>query len=223
MSNNSLVSAIPRSIGSTSLAHLDLSHNHLIAPLPEELYSLPLDHLDLGVNNISERLSPRIGQLSTLKYLDVSRNSLNGPIPVTLSKLILLEELVLHSNRLSGGLQPETFSSLKALRKLLLGGNLLNGTMHALSGLDSLRIASLSGNQLTGEIIPSIGILMSLSTLDLSDNLLSGSLPMESLRGMFVDGSLTFFNIYGNKLMKSPTRAVRIPFFSSIALSSSLT
>jgi Leucine-rich repeat (LRR) protein len=220
MSNNSLVGTIPDSVKWTRLQNLDLSRNQIVAPLPESLYSLPLRHLNLGMNQLSGSLSTQIGQLDRMVYLDLSRNSLTGSIPITISKLQYLEDLILHNNQLTGVLHHETLASLKSLRKLLLNSNSLNGSMHAIAELDSLRVVSLSGNMFTGEIIPSIGRLTSLSTLDLSDNQLIGSLPMESIRELFVDGSLTFVNVYGNALMKSPTATVRpsVPTYFTSAI-----
>ena len=120
-----------------------------------------------------------LGDLSELRVLFLSRNTLRESIPRELSNLARLDSLTLGGNQLVGPIPPE-LGSLEGLRALWLWGNNLTGSIPAeLGGLASLEVLSLSDNQLAGEIPAELGGLTSLERLYLQDNDLTGSIPAE--------------------------------------------
>ena len=129
--------------------------------------------LDLGGLGISGTISPKVGNLTNLTFLDFggthyhyvfaqnkgtsgyAKNNLSGNIPTELGNLTNLTHLNLTDNNLSGSIPPEL-------------GNLTN-----------LTHLNLTDNNLSGSIPPELGNLTNLEYLDLTDNNLSGSIPPE--------------------------------------------
>ncbi|CAL9152826.1 unnamed protein product, partial [Musa hybrid cultivar] len=109
--------------------------------------------LDLSELGLSGSISPAIGNLTNLQFLNLSHNHLQGKLPPEFSNLVYLESLLLGSNRLTG----EIPAKMGALHKLV--------------------ILSLHDNNLAGRIPPSLGDLSSLTHLDLGENRLTGTLP----------------------------------------------
>ncbi|XP_031380768.1 receptor-like protein EIX1 [Punica granatum] len=197
-----------------ALKYLDLSG---VSPrkaqdLMQVLNSLPsLSHLALrscfsaGAFSISPGLF-NSSFLARLQYLDLSDNSLQGPIPTFLQNMTSIRHLYLSGNELNCSI-PIWFSNLNGLVHLDLGANWLDsiegGFSFFIRDKCRLRFLSLEDNQLQGEIdrnssgfcafglefldlsrnlftgiIPEgLGQLSRLEFLGLSDNLISGSIP----------------------------------------------
>lgn len=71
-------------------------------------------------------LSPAIGDLTQLSYLDLSNNEINGTIPDSFSNLTRLSYMSLAQNQLSGQL-PEYFQNYTYLSNLELELNMFSG------------------------------------------------------------------------------------------------
>ncbi|HHL45086.1 MAG TPA: hypothetical protein ENJ24_00795, partial [Gammaproteobacteria bacterium] len=84
--------------------------------------------LDLSENSLQGPIPPEIGDLVMLEVLDLHSNQLTGPIPEEIGKLVNLEELQLHKNSLDGPL-PAELSDLSKLKYLFLNSNKLTGTI----------------------------------------------------------------------------------------------
>ncbi|KAI5016038.1 hypothetical protein ZWY2020_005770 [Hordeum vulgare] len=98
--------------------------------------------------------------LSFLAYIDLSNNSLHGPIPASISSLSALSELYLTYNQLTGRIP------------------------HEIGGLQSLGVLELSFNRLTGHIPASLGNLTMLNDLIIHQNMqgnVHGTLESEEL------------------------------------------
>ena len=123
-----------------------------------------------------------------LSILDISYNSLTGPVP---RKLFgeSLTELYIDENKLSGdvGFMAD-LSGCKSLRYIVMNNNYFTGSFPSsmMANLSSLEIFRAFENQITGHI-PNMS--SSISFVDLRNNQLSGEIPqsitkMKSLRGL---------------------------------------
>ncbi|XXG52058.1 hypothetical protein AAC387_Pa03g0472 [Persea americana] len=90
--------------------------------------------------------------LSKITTIDLSKNALNGVIPLEMGFLTGLHSLNLSYNNLRGDI-PTTFQELHELESLDLSYNQLNGSIPPeLGQLDRLAFLSLVSNNLTGKI-----------------------------------------------------------------------
>ena len=111
--------------------------------------------------------------------IDLTGNSLSGPIPAEPSQLEYLEELNLSSNRLSGKI-PDSLADLPVLTYLNLASNLLTGPIPSEIGVTQpLADVDLSGNRLSGSIPLNLVSSESLRRISLRYNRLSGGIPRE--------------------------------------------
>ncbi|KAI3903241.1 hypothetical protein MKW98_031895 [Papaver atlanticum] len=108
--------------------------------------------LDLGNANISGSLSPQLGQLQHLQYLELFQNKINGKIPKELGKLKGLVSMDLYDNKLQGQI-PKSLAKLKSLKYLRLNNNKLTGSIpRELTKLSKLQVFDVSNNNLCGTI-----------------------------------------------------------------------
>ena len=176
---------------------LALRRNRLSGSVPSELGDLStLRKLDLGGNEISGPIPPELGNLDYLRELRLGDNRLSGEIPRILGGLDSLVRLDLSRNRLSGQI-PVELGHLGNLVVLVLHSNSLSGPIpSALGGLDSLQNLNLAGNRLIGEIPEELGQLGNLVWLSLDSNSLSGPIP-SALGGL---DNLVRLDLSGNRL-----------------------
>ncbi|ESQ37537.1 hypothetical protein EUTSA_v10002388mg [Eutrema salsugineum] len=146
--------------------------------------------LVLGGFQLGGVISPSIGNLSFLIYLNLSRNSFGGTIPQEVGNLFRLRGipinlfncsrlliLYLYSNRLERSV-PSELGSLTNLVDLHLGENNLNSKLPAsLGNLTSLKQVSFGDNNLEGEIPDDISRLTQMITLELGTNKFAGVFP----------------------------------------------
>ncbi|KAG6631012.1 probable LRR receptor-like serine/threonine-protein kinase At1g06840 isoform X2 [Carya illinoinensis] len=180
---NSISGSIPKEIGNiTTLKLLLLNGNNLTGPLPEELGYLPnLDRIQIDQNNISGPIPVSFANLNKTKHFHMNNNSISGQIPPELSRLPSLVHFLLDNNNLSGYLPPE-FSELPNLLIIQLDNNHFDGTTipASYSRMSKLLKLSLRNCNLQGEI-PDLSQIPNLGYLDLSLNLLNGTIPTERL------------------------------------------
>ncbi|KAL4195717.1 hypothetical protein AMTRI_Chr04g179710 [Amborella trichopoda] len=133
-----------------------------------------------------------------LEFLQFRHNpSLNGPIPVVLGSLTKLRSLVLEDNSLTGPIPAGLGDHLPALQRLVLSGNALTGAIPtSLSQCKQLLILDLSFNNLSLLGDPT-SLPGSLLKLDLSHNLLDTPL-LEFNLGVL--SSLTLLDMRGNRI-----------------------
>ncbi|KAF7058268.1 hypothetical protein CFC21_065366 [Triticum aestivum] len=138
-------------------------------------------------------ISPELGRIEHLRHLDLSGNALNGTLPVDLFRAPELRILSLASNGITGGL-PEQVGQLRSLRALNLAGNALSGAIPGnLTLLQNLTAVSLSSNYFSGAL-PGGGF-PALQVLDVSSNMLNGTLPAD-----FGGAALRYVNLSSNQL-----------------------
>uniref|UniRef100_K3Y1R3 Uncharacterized protein n=1 Tax=Setaria italica TaxID=4555 RepID=K3Y1R3_SETIT len=213
-SNNNLEGEIPSSIGSlTSLCSLHLNKNMLSGVLPFSLSSCDsLILLDLGENHFEGTIPTWIGSnMHLLVILRLRSNQFSGNIPDGLSQLQRLQMLDLANNKLSGPL-PRNIGNL-TLMASRQSARIISLTFRGLPAdiivyynaslyittkgyerlysriLYLMKSVDLSDNALTGEIPVEFGALAQLKNLNLSRNRLSGRIPerigsMDSLESL---------------------------------------
>uniref|UniRef100_A0A0D9UYV2 non-specific serine/threonine protein kinase n=1 Tax=Leersia perrieri TaxID=77586 RepID=A0A0D9UYV2_9ORYZ len=209
--------------GAGAVTAVSLPSINLAGSFPEALCRIPtLESIDLSGNYIGPNLtSAAVARCKSLRRLDLSMNSLVGPLPDELAALPELVYLKLDSNNFSGGIPP-SFGRFRRLQSLSLVYNLLSGEVPAflagvstlrelnlsynpfvpaplppeLGDLTALRVLWLAGCNLVGAIPASLGKLRNLTDLDLSTNALTGVIPRE-ITGMT---SVVQIELYNNSL-----------------------
>ncbi|KAF3433214.1 hypothetical protein FNV43_RR24316 [Rhamnella rubrinervis] len=186
---NSMSGPIPVGLSNlTQLKGLFMGSNSLNSTIPTWLCNFKhLEFLGLDENILEGEIPSCFGNLVSIIGLDLSYNQLEGKIPKSLGKLCRLRKLSLSSNNFSGGISEtlRSFSSCSvgsSLELLYLDSNKLSGEILAdqLVQFRSLTSLSLSENLISGPFPASIDRLSCLKQLYLSSNQLNGSLP-ESL------------------------------------------
>ncbi|KAG2454291.1 hypothetical protein HYH02_001320 [Chlamydomonas schloesseri] len=194
--NSRLTGTLPQDIGffMTPLTKLDFSSNLLTGELPAFWSGLfLLQELDVSGNRFINGSIPiewGFG-LNSLYVLNMGgMDQLTGPLPDSLYYLANLNDLTIESNSMTGTL-PASWQSMYSLTSLVIGaggnaspGPSINGnfpqswfTSGSLQGLWNLRIAN---TKMTGPLPDPGGYQaanLGLTSLDLSSNLLSGTLP----------------------------------------------
>ncbi|TYG74414.1 hypothetical protein ES288_D04G181400v1 [Gossypium darwinii] len=204
------------------LLYLSASDNGFNGGIPPSFGRLKrLQYLDISGNKLHGEIPYLLtSNMSCLEYLDLSGNQLHGEIQYLLtSNMSRLQYLYLHDNNLRGDALPRNLSFLK-LEVIHLGnndftGNLLDSLYWSLlqsPALPQLRVLSLSGNHLEGQIPHWLCQMRHLETLDLSDfshghhlylpaldlssNRLTGSIPVQITQLI----ALRALNLSHNKL-----------------------
>ncbi|XP_050368103.1 probable LRR receptor-like serine/threonine-protein kinase At3g47570 isoform X2 [Argentina anserina] len=126
-----------------------------------------------------------ISNATCLEVFHIGTNSLTGQVP-NLQKLHNLTVFNVHSNYLGSGRQRDLnfvseLANATQLSLLYVGYNNFGGTLPtSISNLSSsLEFLWLPGNKLHGSIPTSLGYLVNLPSLDLSENFFSGSIPSD--------------------------------------------
>ncbi|CAI9115672.1 OLC1v1016645C6 [Oldenlandia corymbosa var. corymbosa] len=178
--SNKLSGGIPPDIGNcTSLSRLRMGSNMFDGQIPSEIGLLQnLTFLELSENQFDGAIPPDIGNCKELELIDLHSNQLESTIPLSFVNLMELNVLDLSLNRLSGRI-PEDLGKLTSLNKLVLNRNNLNGSIpKSLGFCKDLQLLDVSSNGINGQIPDEIGRLQGLDILlNLSWNFLTGPLP----------------------------------------------
>ncbi|CAL4889008.1 unnamed protein product [Urochloa decumbens] len=205
LSYNNLTDQFPTALyGCSALHYLDLSNNLFSGALPADIDSLSseMEHLNLSTNGFTGSVPSGITSFLKLKSLVLDTNSFNGTYPGSaIGGLTELETLTLADNPFAPGPIPDEFSKLTKLKTLWLSGMNLTGSIpDKLSSLTELTMLALYENKLEGEIPAWVWKLQklenlylyanrftggigpdvtafSLQVLDVSTNLLTGTIP----------------------------------------------
>lgn len=153
LSDNSLVGSVPDVFGAMSeLGQIDLSLNLLGGPIPPSLGMLvaPSVNLSLSFNNMTGTLDALFDGITQLVRCDLSLNSFTGSIPDSVGSKVNLTKLLLHGNLLEGTM-PGSIDQLDQLLVLDLGNNSLSAFPPGFSfaSLPALRALSLRHNDFT--------------------------------------------------------------------------
>ncbi|KAH7422833.1 hypothetical protein KP509_12G027800 [Ceratopteris richardii] len=153
--------------------------------------------IQLGGRKLQGTITPLLGQLSSLSYLNLSSNELSGVLPKELAGCRSLEQLVVNDQQLSGSI-PGEFANLSRLQVFSAGGNKLSGEIPSLP-LPFLHSLNLSSNRLEGELTTQLTGCTALRSLQLSGNSFVGSIP-ESLGNL---SHLAYLDLSGNNFSHS--------------------
>ncbi|XP_062200446.1 MDIS1-interacting receptor like kinase 2-like [Phragmites australis] len=137
-----------------------------------------LTYIDLSNNSLYGPIPGNVSPLSSLQYLNLSFNLLSGKIPASLCNLTSLKQIVIHQSMVSGHI-PKEIGRLVSLQVLQVSNSTLSGDIPTtLGNLTQLNSLFLFGNELSGPIPTEIGKLINLQDLGLSSNKLTGAIPV---------------------------------------------
>ncbi|KAK1290036.1 putative leucine-rich repeat receptor-like serine/threonine-protein kinase [Acorus calamus] len=190
LTNNSLEGEIP--LGDRSklpdLRFLLLWSNRLSGPIPPSLSnSTEIQWIDLESNFLSGELpTAMVSHMPRLQYLFLSYNNLVShdnntnirPFFAALANCTHLQELELAGNNLAGEIPPEVGDLSEHLAQLHLDDNGFYGSIPpTFSNLINLTFLNLSYNLLNGSIPPEISLMKKLERFYLSNNMITGDIP----------------------------------------------
>eukprot|EP00250_Pteridium_aquilinum_P021756 c25211_g2_i1 orf=47-3391(+) len=158
-----------------------LNSRQLNGTLPPQLADLQgLSYLNVSNNSLHGPIPTRLGELApSLTHLDLSANNFDGSIPSSLAGCTLLQYIDLNSNSLTSQF-PSFVTNFTLLGYLDLSSNSITGELPSDIGLlSSLQFLQVYSTQLNGTIPPSLMNCSNLVWLDLADNFLSGPLPSD--------------------------------------------
>ena len=198
LANNQLTGDIPPELADLGpiLRELNLRGNQLTGEIPIELGSIrDLVTLDLRGNELTGEIPSELGGFRQLNRLYLGGNQFTGCIPGRLERIPVNDFLLLDLPMCDSGALPsdEIRQALVALYRSAGGddwhdntnwGNINNIRWYGASnrGARNPRLVTmlrLPANNLTGELPPELGSIVSLSVLDLSENNLTGRIPPE--------------------------------------------
>ncbi|KAI3828099.1 hypothetical protein L1987_02196 [Smallanthus sonchifolius] len=183
LDNNSFTGHIQVAI--TNCSNLQVFHlgkNMLVGKIPDGVGSLSMLRILILHTNILEGGIPKyIANLTLLEMLSFGKCQLGGRLPDVFHHLTNLSRLAMHGNYLVGTIPPSLYNS-SSLEQVFLDDNQLTGRLPAnlSSTMPRLGILSLSLNQLTGPLPPSVLSSPQLNILDVAYNNLSGKLVITS-------------------------------------------
>ncbi|XP_047944463.1 receptor like protein 22-like [Salvia hispanica] len=254
LSNNTLEGRLSHCIGSLTVFHLN--KNQFSGLIPSTFFKdCNLMSINLGDHKFYGRLPKSLTNCQSLKGLDIGNNRIKDEFPFWMESLRELRVLVLRSNKFGGNMslpsrtkfpfprlqvldvshnefmgslpqsyfnnframiepveiEYDEFQSDLEMRLILKGQDRLIDRL-----LDTFTTLDLSSNIFTGTIPPSIGNLKILIYLNLSHNTLTGHIP-SSLRNM---SELESLDLSTNKLDgEIPNELTRLTFLAKLNLS----
>lgn len=201
LTSNNLAGTFPVEVTQLpNLRDLYLSFNRLEGSLPTQIGNMTaLESIFLYGNRMSGSLPTEIGLLDKCKVFTMAENHLSGPIPTQVNNMYNLNTFSIHNREKGSGSLTgpvPTFDKSPFLTLLYLDGNALTGTVPStlLNNLNTTELSSLvqiglSDNLLTGGL-PLTLLKFSSLTIDLTGNRLTKLDPAFCTRGAWMSGSV---------------------------------
>jgi len=175
----------------SALEELDLSNNHLQSLDATNWFwsATNLKLLDLFACQLSGTFPDELGNLTLLENLELLDNNIKGMIPATVKNMCNLRYINLGYNSIGGDItdliERLPNCSSKNLQGLYLReANITGRTLKSLLNLTSLLELLVSNNHLSGSVPVGIGALTNLTLLYLGNNSLSGVISEEHFVGL---------------------------------------
>ncbi|GAB2275047.1 hypothetical protein Dimus_009815 [Dionaea muscipula] len=220
--NNHLSGSISGVGSITSLEYLDLSGNLFKGSLTSNFTNLrSLAYSNLSSNHLDGTVPSGFGNLKELKYLDLHGNKFSGDIMDVILELGSVVHVDLSCNQFGGSLDIGLANSsfMSTVQHLNVSHNALVGQLFSHDGMpyfDSLEVFDANSNQLNGTI-PSFNFVVSLRSLRLQNNQLSGSIPEELL----LDSSMILYELdLSVNLLEGPVGSITSTTLKKLNLSS---
>lgn len=182
--------------GTLRVVSLVLPHSQLMGSVPEDLGFIEhLRVLDLSDNYLNGSLPESLFNHTELQSLSISNNNISGQMPAIPAGGVRLQVLNFSNNALAGKL-PENLPNSKNLSVISLKSNFFYGFIP--NGFNFVEILDLSSNLLNGSLPIEFGGER-LSLLDLSNNKLTGSISFKFASKIPTNSSidLSFNNLSG--------------------------
>lgn len=198
---NQLHGEIPQELGNMeSLENLILDFNELSGGIPSGLVNCSkLNWISLSNNRLGGEIPAWIGKLSNLAILKLSNNSFSGRVPPELGDCPSLLWLDLNTNLLTGTIPPELFKQSGKVTVNFINGKTYvyiknDGSRECHGAGNLLEFAGISQKKLNristknpcnftrvygGKLQPTFTTNGSMIFLDISHNMLSGTIPKE--------------------------------------------
>ncbi|XP_006343427.2 probable LRR receptor-like serine/threonine-protein kinase At4g36180 [Solanum tuberosum] len=185
VSENLFSGGIPEKISDLSqVILLNLSYNRFSGDIRASFGRLQqLQYLMLDYNELEGTVPSAISNCSSLVHLSAEGNGITGVIPAGIAALPKIQVINLSHNKLSGYLATSFFCNGSvyppSLQIVQLGFNAFAEILHPQSSrcFSSLRVLDIQHNQIHGDFPFFLTDNSALSSLDLSGNLFSGTIP----------------------------------------------
>ncbi|KAK2979807.1 hypothetical protein RJ640_010698 [Escallonia rubra] len=191
-----LTGSLPATLAKlTHLSHISISGTRISGPVPSFLSGLKnLTYIYLANNQFTGSIPSSLAQLTKLTVIHLNNNKLTGSIPDSFGEFTgNVPDIVLNHNQITGSI-PKSMGNLN-YSAIVLSENMLEGDASVLFGKNkTLRFAYLGRNKLSFDI-SKVEFPASLTTLELTHNSITGSLPASLAR---LD--LTYLKVGYNKL-----------------------
>lgn len=181
-----LCGPLPEAIVRHNFTYLDLSNNALSGPLPRDLWTADVEQLLLSNNMLTGSLPQSdltsLSAKCVLQFLSLGVNFITGKLPVDVSRCVGLQSLFLPNALLTGTLMG-LFSTQPQLESVDVSSNMLSGGINDVfeaSQADAL-VLNAAYNQLTGSLSSTLLHTGRWSSLILTENCFTGTLPGASL------------------------------------------
>lgn len=195
LSTNKLAGSLPMRVGMTC-ATVDLSSNLFSGNLSNvKNWGNYVEEINLNSNKLEGSLPNETSQFLRLASFKASNNMISGELPDVIGTYPELNFIDFSLNKLYGTLPSSLFSSIRLVH-VNLSGNSFNGSIPFVHSQQNVSLASLdvSNNALSGALPKEIGMMHELKVLNIGKNNISGQIPGEI--GLL--HSLTYLDLSNN-------------------------